>query len=96
MAAVCTSETSVKFYRTTRRYNPVVLAGSIIIALMMEATSTSKTSINFYQTTRSYNPEELAASIIIILMMEAERLHGATTQKTAIFKLAAVRTPIPT
>jgi hypothetical protein len=38
--------------------------------------------------------EVLATSIIraITLMMETTRLHGETTQKTAIFRLAAVRT----
>jgi hypothetical protein len=50
-----------------------VLTASIIrslIALMMEVVSTSETSLKFYQTSR----------------------HGATTQKTAIFMLVAVRT----
>jgi hypothetical protein len=61
---------------------------------MMEAVSTSETSVNLYQTTRRNR--------LIALMMGTEahlkrrsvstRLHGATSEKTVVFMLAAVRT----
>jgi RNase adaptor protein for sRNA GlmZ degradation len=82
MEAGRSSETLVNFYQTARRYNPV------LIALMMAAERSSETLVNFYQTTRRYNPEDSH--------LPSTRLHGTTSQKTAIFVLTVVRTSNPT
>jgi hypothetical protein len=76
MEAVCTSETTVNFFQTTRRnilehsdiHIPRRENFKRLIALMVEAVSTSETRAI------------------------STRLHDATSQKAAIFILASVRT----
>jgi hypothetical protein len=64
-----------------------VLATSNIIALMMEAARTSETLVNFYQTRFLLPPTSspwLRQQEPLTHWYTSTRLHGATTQKTAI------------
>jgi hypothetical protein len=52
--AICSSETSVDFHRTTRRY----IAEFIFSTLKMEAICSSETSVDTQRTTRRYTPDD--------------------------------------
>jgi hypothetical protein len=71
MEAICSSETSVDFQRTTRSYIPLVSCLAYSSILKMEAICSSETSVDFQRTTRSYIPLVSSLAYSSILKMEA-------------------------